>query len=180
MDLFAWAHEAATHSPILTVRAGDADAGKTTLCGVLKTPTPRAYAAAEITGPGLYRFVDSAKPTIIVDDADNLLARKPDLVHIINVSWTRGTKFPRLVKNVTRWFDPPEDRSWDRSTLTQCHGNALYQRHALASAPGEKVTPFNFLDDDTFATLRSKLARFADDAAPALADRHPHRTGRVR
>ena len=137
--------------------------------------TPRAYAAAEITGPGLYRFVDSAKPTIIVDDADNLLARKPDLVHIVNVSWTRGTKIPRLVKNVTRWFDPfcPKivagiDLHLPNATATRCINVTLWP-----ALPGEKVTPFNFFDDDTFATLRSKLARFASDAAPALATATP-------
>jgi hypothetical protein len=54
---FAWVHEIAVHSAILEFTSAEPDTGKTTACGVLKFLTPRAYAAAELTGPNLYRFV---------------------------------------------------------------------------------------------------------------------------
>ena len=103
---FAWVHEIAVHSPSLVFTGADADIGKTTACGVLKFLTPRAYAGAELTGPALYRFVDHVHPTLIIDDADRLLRRRADLVHIINIGWTRGTLIPRQDHGVTRWFDP--------------------------------------------------------------------------
>src|SRR3984893_13136999 len=103
---FAWLHaEIAVHSPLLVLTSAEGDTGKTTACSVIQLMTPRSYAAAELTGPNLYRFVDHLHPTLIVDDADKLLERKPDLVHIINVSWTRGTKIPRQDHGITRWFD---------------------------------------------------------------------------
>jgi hypothetical protein len=67
---------------------------------------PKPFAGAEPTGPSIYRFIDREKPTLIVDEADDLFARKTDVKHIFNASWTRGTKIPRQVQGVTHWFDP--------------------------------------------------------------------------
>lgn len=175
----AWVHDIARHSPILRIVSGDADAGKTTLCGVLKYLTPRAYTAAEPTGPSLYRLVDQMKPTLIVDDADNLVPRKPDLVHIINVSWTRGTKIPRQVYGSTYWFDPFCPKVFagigvalKPATLSRCIDIRVWPK-----LRDERVDDFEHTDDDTFVILRRKWARFAadnaatlKDAAPAMAD----------
>jgi hypothetical protein len=77
--LFAWVHdEIAVHSPLLLLNTAEADSGKTALCGTLKFLTPRAYSSAELTGPSLYRFVDHVHPTLFIDEAGNLLKRKPD------------------------------------------------------------------------------------------------------
>ena len=54
----------------------------------------------------LYRVVDRDHPTLLVDEADDLFHRKPDLKHIVNAGWTRGTKIPRVVQGVVREFDP--------------------------------------------------------------------------
>ena len=87
----AWLHnDIAVHSPLLALKSAEADSGKTTACGVLRFLTPRAYSAVEMSGPSLFRFVDRMHPTLIIDDADRLLQRKPELAHIINVGWTRG------------------------------------------------------------------------------------------
>jgi hypothetical protein len=176
---FAWMHEIAVHSPILEFTSADSDCGKTTMCGVLKYLTPRAYAAAELTGPNLYRFVDHLKPTLIIDDADRLFERKPDLVHIVNVSWTRGTKIPRQDRGRTRWFDPfcPKVVAGvgillPKATKTRCITVKL-----LPKLSSEKVEDFNHVDDDTFVTLRRKFARFAADHAAALKDANPAMSG---
>src|SRR5262249_47189600 len=138
--------------------------------------TPRAYAAAEPTGPSLYRFVDQVHPTWIIDDADNLFLRKPDLVHIINVSWTRDSaKIPRQVHNRTYWFDVfcPKifagiGRGLKPATLTRCIDVRM-----LPKLRDEKVADFEHVDDDTFVTLRRKWARFAADSVAALKGAAP-------
>jgi putative DNA primase/helicase len=172
----AWLHDIAVHSPILRIISADADAGKTTLCGVLKRLTPRAYAAAEPTGPSLYRFIDVMHPTLIIDDADNLFARKADLVHIINVAWTRDSaKIPRQVHGSTYWFDVfcPKifagiGLALRPATLTRCITVRM-----LPKLPNEKVEDFNYVDDDSFVTLRRKFARFALDNAATLKAANP-------
>src|SRR5262249_17456448 len=74
-----WVHaDAARHSPILAVSFPDPDAGKTTLLGVFKFLVFRTLAVVEMTGPSLYRITDRSHPTLIVDQADTLFARKSD------------------------------------------------------------------------------------------------------
>ena len=167
---FAWVHEIAVHSPLLKFTGADADIGKTTACGVLKFLTPRAYAGAELTGPVLYRFVDHVHPTLIIDDADRLLRRRADLVHIINIGWTRGTLIPRQDHGVTRWFDPfcPKVLAGVDLLLPKATETRTITIRLLPKLPEEKLEEFNHVDDDSFVTLRRKFARWAADNAAAL------------
>src|SRR5262245_50213499 len=173
--IYAWVHEIGVHSTFLVFSSADADSGKTTLCGVLQRLTPRAYAAAELTGPNLYRFVDHLHPTLIIDDADRLLERRPDLVHIINVSWTRGTKIPRQVRGTTYFFDPfcPKIISGVCLSLPKETQTRTITVRVLPKLPHEKVDAFKHVDDDEFISLRRKLTRWAADNAAALAAARP-------
>jgi hypothetical protein len=145
------------------------------MCGVLKFLTPRAYAAAELTGPNLYRFVDHLKPTLIIDDADRLFERKPDLVHIVNVSWTRGTKIPRQDHGTTRWFDPfcPKVVAGVGILLPKTTKTRTITVKLLPKLPHEKVDAFGHVDGDDFVTLRRKFARFTIDHVAALKEANP-------
>jgi hypothetical protein len=173
---FAWVHaDIAVHSPLLVFDSAEGDTGKTTACGVIKFATPRGYTAAELTGPNLYRFVDQLHPTLIIDDADKLLERKPDLVHIVNVSWTRGTLIPRQLSGTTYWFDPfcPKVIAGVNVQLPRTTATRKITIKLLPKLPHEKVDEFNHVDDDEFITLRRKLARWAADNVAALKDACP-------
>jgi putative DNA primase/helicase len=107
----SWIHnEVVTQSPILDVCSVDEGSGKTLLLGVVGFLVPKPLLGAEFTGPNIYRTVDVDHPTLIIDEADDVFQRKPDLRHIVNASWTRGTKIPRQVriegKLRTYFFDP--------------------------------------------------------------------------
>jgi hypothetical protein len=54
----AWAHEGATHSPILAAISVEPDSGKSTLLGVLRFLVPKPFVSVEPTGPSVYRTVD--------------------------------------------------------------------------------------------------------------------------
>ncbi len=114
-------------------------------------------------------------PTLIVDDADKLLERKPDLVHIINVSWTRGTKIPRQDHGITRWFDPfcPKVISGVNVQLPKTTATRKITVKLLPKLPGEKVDDFRHVDDSDFITLRRKLVRWAADNHAALKEARP-------
>jgi hypothetical protein len=71
--------------------------GKSTLVVAVGRASPRFSLNIEPTGPTLYRYVDATKPTIAIQEADDLFIRKSDLKHIINAGWTRGPKIPRQV-----------------------------------------------------------------------------------
>ena len=167
------------HSPILAATSAEPNSGKSTLVVAVGRASPRFSLNIEPTGPTLYRYVDATKPTIAIQEADDLFTRKSDLKHIINAGWTRGPKIPRQV-NIgsvlhTVEFDPFTPKAIDmlghnlpRTTRTRCI--ELRMRPKLKT---EKVEQFNQLDDAEFAVLRRKLARFAADNAAALKDAKP-------
>jgi Protein of unknown function (DUF3631) len=174
---FAWVHaEIAVHSTILLIKSAEADSGKTTLCGVLKFLTPRAHTSAELTGPALYRFVDHVTPTLYIDDADNLFKRKPDLTHIVNVSWTRGVLIYRTAEHGRmQAFSPfcAKAISGIHPDLPKATQSRCIDIQLLPKLPHEKADAFQHADDDVFVTLRRKPARWRDDNIATLKDAHP-------
>jgi Protein of unknown function (DUF3631) len=173
--MWSWIHAIAMHSPNLVVTSPEPDCGKSTLLGVLGRLTPRPVNGVELTGPALYRLVDRNHPTLIVDEADALFHRKPDLRHIFNAGWTRGTKIPRVVQGVVREFDPfcakaialkgmeMPDTIASRSIVVD-----LWPKRS-----DEKVEVFLFTDSPEFQDLRRKLARWGADNATTLAELKP-------
>jgi putative DNA primase/helicase len=176
---FAWCHDIATFSPILVIQSGDIEGGKTTASKVISLLTPRARVIAEPTGPSLYRYVDRHHPTLIVDDADRLLAHRPDLAHIVNVSLTRGALIHRTdVKGRTLAFDPfcPKVLNGinllahlQPGTRSRCITVGL-----LPKLAHEKVVSLRHtVEDETFVTLQRKLLRWASDNMSALKKATP-------
>src|SRR5262249_45555011 len=76
---FAWVHDIAAFSPILIIESADSSEGKTAASKSIALLTPRSHIIVEPTGPAFYRFIDRIHPTLIIDDADRLLPRRPDL-----------------------------------------------------------------------------------------------------
>jgi hypothetical protein len=104
---FAWVHdETATYSPILAVQGADSDVAKTLLCCVHGLLTPRSLMIVKPTGPALFRLIDHKHPTLYIDNGDKLLAEDGDLADVVNASWTRGVRIPRVVDKVIYEFDP--------------------------------------------------------------------------
>jgi putative DNA primase/helicase len=90
----AWAHEGATHSPILAAISVEPDSGKSTLLGVLRFLVTKPFVSVEPTGPSVYRTVDRERPTLIIDEADDLFYRKSDLRAIVNAGGAVARRFP--------------------------------------------------------------------------------------
>lgn len=172
----AWVHDrAAYHSPFLVATSPEPNSGKTTLLGVLQWLTPRPYASAEPSGPAIFRLIDADKPTLYVDECDDLFARKSDLRHIVNHSWTRGGKVPRIIGGVSYSFDVfcPKVFGLLGFNMPRALASRAIVIKMLPKRADEKVVDFNYGDDPEFETLRRKLARWSDDHAEALKDATP-------
>jgi hypothetical protein len=173
--LFAWVHDRAVHSPILLVTSAEKDSGKSTLLGVASFLTPCPYATVELTGPGLFHLVDYMHPTLIVDEADKLFARKNDLLHIANAGWTKGTKVTRIASGFPREFDVFCPKIIGMKGLFV--PDTLSSRGIIVKLwpkkDDEKVEDFRYCDDETFETLRRKAARWAKDVGDKVAAAQP-------
>ena len=174
-----WVHEvAATYSTILAATSPEPDSGKSTMLGTVSFLVPRPFSAVEATGATIYRFVDAHKPTFILDEADTIFKRKPDITSIFNASWTKGTKIPRQVKingdYTTVWFDPfcPKAIGVLGANVPRALASRCITIKTWPKRPEDKQS-FDHVDDDTFAELRRKLARWSADNAVALKDARP-------
>ena len=129
---FAWFHEIATYSPILVIQSWRhghrQDHGEQSD----RAADAAAYVVAEPRGANVYRLVDRYHPTFIVDEADRLLPRMPDLAHIVNAGWTRGTRIPRVdARGDIHHFDPfcPKLSTASRPYGIPGHGHADALHH---------------------------------------------------
>jgi putative DNA primase/helicase len=178
----AWTYDygVPVHSPLLVATSPEPDSGKSTLTGVVCRVCPRFLSnIVEISGPALFRTVDSNKPTIGLTETDDLFQRKSDLRSVVNAGWTRGAKVPRTVSidgvRVTVYFDCFTPKAIDLlgrnlPPATRSRGIELRMR---PKRPDEQVEEFHHVDDPELAVLRRKFARWAADNAAALKEAKP-------
>jgi hypothetical protein len=169
-------HPANPKSMFLIPLSQDPDSGKTTLVKMLRYLVARPFTTAEPTGPNIYRTVDAEQPTFMIDEADNLFARKSDVRAIINASWTRGF----YIRRGGHDFDPfcPKIISAlgrDTTRLPEATLSRSMVIEMFPAKPGEidDDNPWNELDDDEFADLRRKLARWSIDNIEAIVNAAP-------
>jgi hypothetical protein len=174
-DMFTWICDIAVHSPNLYVDSAEPISGKSTLLGVLSFMVPRPYTVVELTSANVYRIIDRLHPTLFIDEADQLLRRKPALTEIINAGWTRGTKIPRMVNGVVHLFDPfcPKVICGRGLVMADTTASRGIKVKLWPKSADETVEDFDFTDNDDFVKLRRKLARWSADNAARLKEAHP-------
>ena len=161
-----------SHSPILAAISVEPIFGKSTLLGVLRFLVPKPFVSVEPTGPSVYRTVDRERPTLIIDEADDLFYRKSDLRAIVNAGWSRGTKIPRQ----GRWYDPfcPKILGiLGKTKLPRTIASRSIILRMWPKTPKEKAEDFAYADDPAFSTIRRKLARWAADNVSVIKELKP-------
>ncbi len=93
----AHAFEASPISPRLAITSPEKRCGKTTLLRVIQELVPKPLQAANITAAALFRTVEAARPTLLIDEADTFLAENEELRGIINSGHARDGQVVRLV-----------------------------------------------------------------------------------
>jgi uncharacterized protein DUF3631 len=89
----AHALEATATTPYLHVTSPEAECGKSRLLECLEPLTPRPMYAANLTPAVMYRAVQKLTPTLLIDEADNLMRdreAKGELLGLLNAGYRRG------------------------------------------------------------------------------------------
>jgi putative DNA primase/helicase len=76
--------------------------GKTTLLALLSELVNRPVVAANISPPALFRVIEEASPTLLIDEADTFLQGNDEMRGILNSGYTRKTAFVVRVSNQSR------------------------------------------------------------------------------
>ena len=172
--MFAWAHDAATHSPILDITSAEPDSGKSTTLGLISFLLHRCVSSVEISEAALYRAIELWQPSFAIDEFDSVLAGddKTGLRSVINSGHTRGQTVVRCVgedktPQQFKTFAPKcigmIGRKLPAATLSRCIMVELRRRKK-----DERIEKFRHVDDPELADLRSRLRRWSMDNEEAL------------
>lgn len=168
--------DAALVTPRLLLKSAEKRSGKTTLLSILEKLVAKPLFTANISPSALYRTVELAQPTLLVDEADSFISETPELRGILNAGYRRGGA---VVRNVGEDHEP---------RLFSCHAPAAIAtikplhdtiEDRSISIPmkrrrkDEHVTSLRLDRLTGLATVTSKIQRWANDNAEALETADP-------
>lgn len=97
-------HDAFDTTPYLHVSSSEPQCGKTRLLEVIEMLSADALASTSLTGPSLFRTIELRRPTLILDEIDNLFRgrsadseRASDILEVLNGGFRRSGTVIRLV-----------------------------------------------------------------------------------
>jgi len=172
--MHAWCIEAFSLSPFLRINSPTKGCGKTTLLMLISELLPKCLLTANITTASMFRLIDKFGASVGIDEADGAFKENPELLSLVNASYTRSTaQVPRCASetNEVELFSvwgpkvicgigklPPTTE--DRSIVIP-----LKKKKST-----DKMERFRFDKLGAFGELKSRLKRFADDSIDALKE----------
>ena len=164
--------------PRLAITSPEPRCGKTTLLDAIERLVPRPLAAANITAPALFRTIEAARPTLLLDEADTFAKDNEDLRGVLNSGHRRNGMVIRIVE-AGGDYEPRQFSTWapialasigslpatvmDRSVVI-----ALRRRRPDEPAESLRLDRPNGLDE-----LARMAARWAADHLHPLRDADP-------
>ncbi|QQS05032.1 MAG: DUF3631 domain-containing protein [Fibrobacterota bacterium] len=174
---FTWFVDVAKVAPIAIITAPEKQCGKTQLLDIMGKLARRPLPVSNITAAALFRVIEQATPTLLIDEADSFLARSDDLRGIINSGHSRTSA--QLIRTVGDDHEPKVFSTWGAKVICGIgklaetimdRGIILELRRKL---PTEQTKRLRHADPERFATLCAKLARWSDDNSEVVRRARP-------
>lgn len=108
--VFSWIFDLFDTCSILFVTSPQKRCGKTTLLGILTRLLYRVLAASNITASALFRVIEKARPSLVIDEADSFVKDNEDLRGIVNSGHTRTGAF--VIRTVGDEHEPRKFSTW--------------------------------------------------------------------
>jgi putative DNA primase/helicase len=103
--LHTYAFELRDVTAYLGISSPEKRCGKTTLLDVLGMLVNRPLPAANISPPALFRVIEEARPTLLIDEADTFLHGNDEMRGILNAGYTRKRAFVLRVGNQIKNYE---------------------------------------------------------------------------
>jgi hypothetical protein len=85
------------YTPRLNFKSATPRAGKSTALDLLKMVVAKSLATENVTAAALFRAIEIAAPTLLIDEADRFLNDNRELVGLLNAGYARGGQVLRCV-----------------------------------------------------------------------------------
>ncbi|MBI2899500.1 MAG: hypothetical protein HYY17_04905 [Planctomycetes bacterium] len=109
-SVFTHTHDTFQVSPRLAITSPEKRCGKTTLLSILGALVPRPLPASNVTAAVVFRAVEAARPTLLVDEVDTFLSNRDELRGILNSGHTRAGAY--VVRCVGDDAEPRQFTTW--------------------------------------------------------------------
>ncbi len=164
------------HSPRAAITSPEKGCGKTTLLDVLECLVSRPLPTSSATVSSIFRVIEQAMPTLLIDEADTFLKENDELRGVLNAGHRRGGQ---VLRTVGEDHEPRLFSTWAPAAIAMIGRlpDTLNDRSVVINLrrrkPEESVEPFRSDRADGLRVLARKMARWAQDHAVALTAADP-------
>jgi putative DNA primase/helicase len=177
--LHAWTMDAGDISPFMVLVSPTKRCGKTSVLIILTYLTPRSELASNISPSALFRYVEDVRPTLLIDEADAFIKDNEEMRGILDSGHTKAAAHVIRNVEVNGEHKPRRFSTWAPKAIATIRALAdtLEDRSIVVQLQRKpkaaKVARLRKRDNDEFAVLRRKAARWAADNFTKLADPDP-------
>jgi putative DNA primase/helicase len=164
------------HSPRLAITSPEKGCGKTTALDVLRELVARPLPTSNVTASAVFRTIEIASPTLLIDEADTFLKENEELRGILNSGHRKGSP---IIRTVGDDYEPRQFSTWAPAAIAMI-GNlpSTLDDRSIAvrlrrRKPTERVLAFRSDRATDLHDLARKAARWAADHRAALVIADP-------
>jgi len=178
--LHAWTMDAGDTSPFMVLVSPTKRCGKTTVLIILSYLTQRAELASNISPSALFRYIEEIRPTLLIDEADSFVKDNEELRGILNSGHTKAAAYVIRNVEINGEHKPRRFSTWAPKAIATIRelADTLEDRAVMLTLQRKprraKIERLRKRDNDDFAALRQRSARWAADNFAKLADPDPH------
>jgi class 3 adenylate cyclase len=164
------------HSPRAAITSPEKGCGKTTTLDMLECLVSRPLPTANASPSAIFRIVEQARPTLLIDEADTFLKENDELRGILNTGHRRGGQ---VLRTVGEDHEPRQFSTWAPAAIAMIGRlpDTLNDRSVVINLrrrkPTEKVKSFRRDRAGDLNVLARKMARWAHDHTAALTAADP-------
>jgi putative DNA primase/helicase len=177
--LHAWTMDAGDISPFMVLVSPTKRCGKTSALIILFYLTPRSELASNISASALFRYIEEVRPTLLIDEADTFIKDNEEMRGILDSGHTKTAAYVIRNVEVNGEHKPRRFSTWAPKAIATIRSLAdtLEDRSVVLQlqrkSKAASVARLRRRDNDEFASLRSRAARWAADTLSKLTDPDP-------
>lgn len=167
-------------TPRLAILSPEKRCGKTTLLSILKALCCKPLLAAHISASAMFRTIEAARPTLLIDEADTFVPGNEDLRNIVNSGhYPNGS----VIRSVGEDHEPRQFSTFAPVAIAAIGGlpDTILDRSVVVSmgrrGKGESIESWREDNADDLEFLGRQAARWAADNRAALAMTDPATPG---
>jgi putative DNA primase/helicase len=162
--------------PRLFINSPEKGCGKSTLLDVLSRLVPKPLVASSISAPALFRVIEAARPTLLLDEAETYARNNEDLRGVLDAGHRRDGA---VIRTVGDDHEPRQFSAWSPAALAAIGRlpGTIEDRSITIGLrrrrPDERVESLRLDRVGHLEDLARKAARWAADHADELAAADP-------